>query len=157
MSLTGTVAANDFRQRGGDEKTQSFDSFHARHCAQLHENRRRLLLELLELLSAREVWEVERNIELILTCQDAELALGACEFSQEIAKSSHLSRRAATTQPVVVDSFSSRRGGVSSGNLGTWVEVDMNHHLVHVAAQLPQILTRVAAGVSANELLALAV
>ncbi|UHL62962.1 beta family protein [Paralcaligenes sp. KSB-10] len=41
------------------------------------------------------------------------------------------------------------------GNLGTWVEVDMNHHLVHVAAQLPQILTRVAAGVSANELLAM--
>ena len=44
----------------------------------------------------------------------------------------------------------------SSGNLGTWVEVDMNHHLVYVAAQLPQILARVAAGVSANELLALA-
>ncbi|RJP71015.1 MAG: hypothetical protein C4535_03405 [Comamonadaceae bacterium] len=44
---------------------------------------------------------------------------------------------------------------VSSGNLGTWVEVDMNHHLVHVAAQLPQMLTRVAAGVSATELLAL--
>lgn len=45
---------------------------------------------------------------------------------------------------------------VSSGNLGTWVEVDMNHHLVYVAAQLPQILSRVAAGVGANELLALA-
>ena len=44
---------------------------------------------------------------------------------------------------------------VGSGNLGTWVEVDMNHHLVYVAAQLPQILTRVAAGISANELLAL--
>ena len=44
---------------------------------------------------------------------------------------------------------------VNSGSLGTWVEVDMNHHLVYVAAQLPQILTRVAAGVSANELLAL--
>ncbi len=44
----------------------------------------------------------------------------------------------------------------TSGNLGTWVEADMNHHLVYVAAQLPQILRRVAAGVSANELLALA-
>ena len=43
---------------------------------------------------------------------------------------------------------------VSSGNLGTWVEVDMNHHLVYMAAQLPQILTRVAAGVSANEIFA---
>lgn len=46
-------------------------------------------------------------------------------------------------------------GEASCGNLGTWVEVDMNHHMVHVAAQLPQILTRVAVGVSANELLAL--
>jgi hypothetical protein len=45
---------------------------------------------------------------------------------------------------------------VSSGSLGTWVEVDMNHHLVYVAAQLPQILRQVAAGISANELLALA-
>ncbi len=45
----------------------------------------------------------------------------------------------------------------SSGNLGTWVEADMNHHLVHVAAQLPQLLGRVAAGVSANELLSVAV
>ena len=43
---------------------------------------------------------------------------------------------------------------VSSGNLGTWVEVDMNHHLVYVAAQLPQMATRMAAGVSANALLA---
>lgn len=41
----------------------------------------------------------------------------------------------------------------SSGSLGTWVEVDMNHHLVYIAAQLPQILTRVAEGLSANELL----
>lgn len=47
-------------------------------------------------------------------------------------------------------------GEASCGNLGTWVEVDMNHHLVHVAAQLPQFLSRVAAGVSANELLAMA-
>lgn len=44
----------------------------------------------------------------------------------------------------------------SSGHLGTWVEADMNHHLVYVAAQMPPILSRVAAGVSANELLALA-
>lgn len=41
----------------------------------------------------------------------------------------------------------------SSGSLGTWVEVDMNHHLVYVAAQLPQIITRVAAGLNVNELL----
>lgn len=46
-------------------------------------------------------------------------------------------------------------GEASCGNLGTWVEVDMNHHLVHVAAQLPQFLSRVAAGVSASELLAM--
>ena len=45
----------------------------------------------------------------------------------------------------------------SSGNLGTWVEVDMNHHLVYVAAQIPQILARLTAGISANELLAEAV
>lgn len=42
------------------------------------------------------------------------------------------------------------------GNLGTWVEVDMNHHLVYVAAQLPKLVTQVVAGVSANDLLGLA-
>ncbi len=45
----------------------------------------------------------------------------------------------------------------SCGNLGTWVEADMNHHLAFVAAQMLQMLPRVTAGVSANELLALAV
>lgn len=42
-----------------------------------------------------------------------------------------------------------------SGSLGTWVEVDMNHHLVFVAAQLPKIIAQVATGISANELLSL--
>lgn len=45
---------------------------------------------------------------------------------------------------------------VGCGNLGTWVEVDMNHHMVYVAAQLPKLVNQVAAGVSANDLLALA-
>jgi Beta protein len=43
---------------------------------------------------------------------------------------------------------------VGTGNLGTWVEVDMNHHLVYVSAQLPQLLARLAAGVKANEVIA---
>jgi hypothetical protein len=34
----------------------------------------------------------------------------------------------------------------STGNLGTWVEVDMNHHFVYTAAQLTRIEARVAAG-----------
>lgn len=45
---------------------------------------------------------------------------------------------------------------VGCGNLGTWVEVDMNHHMVYVAAQLPKLVNQVAAGVSANDLLAVA-
>jgi hypothetical protein len=44
---------------------------------------------------------------------------------------------------------------VGCGNLGTWVEVDMNHHMVYAAAQLPRLVNQVAAGVSANDLLAL--
>lgn len=36
----------------------------------------------------------------------------------------------------------------SSGNLGTWVEVDMNHHLVFTAAQLVRIESHVATGMS---------
>lgn len=39
----------------------------------------------------------------------------------------------------------------NSGNLGTWVEVDMNHHLVFTAAQLTRIEARVAAGMSMAE------
>ena len=42
---------------------------------------------------------------------------------------------------------------VGCGNLGTWVEVDMNHHMVYVAAQLPKLVNQVAAGVSANDML----
>ncbi len=45
---------------------------------------------------------------------------------------------------------------VGCGNLGTWVEVDMNHHMVYVAAQLPKLVNQVAAGVGASDLLALA-
>lgn len=40
----------------------------------------------------------------------------------------------------------------SRGNLGTWVEVDMNHHLVFAAAQLVRIEERVAQGTPLNEL-----
>jgi hypothetical protein len=36
----------------------------------------------------------------------------------------------------------------TSGGLGTWVEVDMNHHVVFVAAQLVRVESRVAAGMS---------
>jgi hypothetical protein len=36
----------------------------------------------------------------------------------------------------------------TSGSLGTWVEVDMNHHFVFTAAQLVRIESRVAAGMS---------
>jgi hypothetical protein len=45
---------------------------------------------------------------------------------------------------------------VGCGNLGTWVEVDMNHHMVYVAAQLPKLVNQLAAGISTNDLIALA-
>lgn len=46
-------------------------------------------------------------------------------------------------------------GEAGTGNLGTWVEVDMNHHLVCVSAQLPRILARLASGAEAAEALAI--
>lgn len=39
----------------------------------------------------------------------------------------------------------------SCGNLGTWVEVDMNHHLVFAAAQLVRIESRVSQGIPLSE------
>ena len=38
-----------------------------------------------------------------------------------------------------------------TGHLGTWVEADMNHHLVFAAAQLSRIDARIAAGMPMNE------
>lgn len=42
---------------------------------------------------------------------------------------------------------------VSCGNLGTWVEADMNHHLVFVGAQLPRVASLLAQGALADEAL----
>jgi hypothetical protein len=44
----------------------------------------------------------------------------------------------------------------STGGLGTWVEVDMNHHLVFAAAQLARIEARAAAGMSLADVEAIA-
>lgn len=41
----------------------------------------------------------------------------------------------------------------SCGNLGTWVEADMNHHLVCAASQLPGVASLLAQGVNAIEAL----
>ncbi len=45
---------------------------------------------------------------------------------------------------------------VSYGNLGTWVAVDMNHHLVYVSAQLWRVAERLAEGVPIEDVLAVA-
>lgn len=45
---------------------------------------------------------------------------------------------------------------VSCGNLGTWVAVDMNHHLVYVSAQLRRVGERLAEGVPVEDVLAVA-
>ena len=44
----------------------------------------------------------------------------------------------------------------SSGNLGTWVEVDMHHHLVFTATQLARIEARIASVMSMTEVEAIA-
>ncbi len=43
-----------------------------------------------------------------------------------------------------------------TGNLGTWVEVDMNHHMVYVADHLHQMLEKLARGASIPEVLSAA-
>ena len=43
------------------------------------------------------------------------------------------------------------RGELSTGNLGTWVEADMNHHMVFAAAQARKVATSIRAGMSLSE------
>lgn len=43
-----------------------------------------------------------------------------------------------------------------TGNLGTWVEVDMNHHIVYVADHLHQMVEKLAAGATIREVLSAA-
>jgi hypothetical protein len=43
-----------------------------------------------------------------------------------------------------------------TGNLGTWVQVDMNHHMVYVADHLHQMLVKLTSGASIPEVLLLA-
>ena len=43
-----------------------------------------------------------------------------------------------------------------TGHLGTWVEVDMNHHLVFTAAQLRRVLASIRKGISVTDTLAVA-
>jgi hypothetical protein len=48
------------------------------------------------------------------------------------------------------------REEAGTGNLGTWVEVDMNHHMVYVADHLDQMVAKLAAGATIPEVLSAA-